>query len=67
MAVFDTTKGKMVSYVFFILIIGVGIFFITKRHFKKEKKDKTIKNNKKNSKSEKSKNKWLLSKRGWFR
>ncbi len=35
MAIFDTTKGKAISYVVFIIIIGAGVFFIVKGQGKK--------------------------------
>jgi len=52
-AVFDTTGGKMIGYVVFIIIVGVGVFFAIRGHDKKVHK---------------SKNNWLLgmNKKKWF-
>ncbi len=48
-------KGKMTLYVLFLLILGVGVFFIWRRH-------------KENSPHvNKTKNRWLLKKKGFFK
>jgi len=50
-AIFDSSGGKMAGYVVFLLIVGVGIFFILKGH-----REKT-------HKVHKSENKWLFRKK----
>jgi hypothetical protein len=46
MAIFETTKGKALSYGVFILAVGVGIFFIIRGHGKKVRGLKVRKNKK---------------------
>ncbi len=53
--IIDGIKEKMTFYVLFLLILGVGVFFIWRRH-------------KENSPHvSKTKNRWLLKKKGFFR
>ena len=55
MVVLESVKSKMIVYVLFLLILGVGVFFIWRRH--KEDSPHTSK----------AKNNWLLKKKGFFR
>ncbi len=55
MVVLESVKSKMTVYVIFLLVLGVGVFFIWRRH--KENSPHIKKN----------KNKWLLKKKGAFR
>ena len=53
--IIEGIKEKMTVYVLFLLILGVGVFFIWRRH----KEDSPHVN--------KTKNRWLLKKKGFFR
>lgn len=55
MVVLDSVKSKMTVYVLFLLVLGVGVFFIWRRH----KEDSPHVG--------KTKNGWLLKKKGFFR
>lgn len=53
--IIEGIRGKMTVYGLFLLILGVGVFFIWRRH----KEDSPHTN--------KTKNKWLLKEKGFFR
>ena len=48
-AILNNFRGKFIGYVIFIIVIGIAVFFIVKRHGKKE--------------NHKNKHKWLLRKK----
>ncbi len=56
-AILDTFRGKVIGYIAFLVIIGVALFFIIRRH---RKPVASI------HKKEKHKNKWLLRKKARF-